>query len=342
MHYFLAFERALHNHGLPTWPLYPLRTFLQIEVSLVDTERNFHLSSRHHTSDCLVMADFGFDLSTRDANGTPLMHLLANDIQYHSCISYGANPRAWRSYLDARDSNGNSALHIAVLRGDAESAAILTLLGAEVTAINAAGDSPLDLALKRQDRPILRHFIKHSVSEKTPWGQPTLVYKYLESRDPGTIALGLEDEKGMRPLRDGTTPLMHAIDLDLDPDLVAPLFDGPLRASRTIRGEDALFVAVERNSDRWVEALLAEGFSPRTHNIDGDTPLHIAARFGSVSIVRALLDHTAVLDEADGRGRTALDVAREAGRKDIEAELLAYSAKEADGSTGPAPDTRAD
>lgn len=337
---FLRLERAVERAGAPNWTLLPLRAFLQTDVSVVDVERNAHIRDRHLEVDCSALADSWYDLSQKVSDGTPLLHLLANSSAHHQCLRYGVQVRGWSAYLDARDRNGNSALHVAALRGDALSAAFLINLGMNLHAINNAGETPLTIALARVDRPVLKAFVDAKASKQIPWGKATLVYTYMNTRDPDTIEIGLEDDAGMRPLNDGTTPLIHAIQLGLDPEALGMLTEAKLGTQRTAEGQDALFAAVQAGSLPWVERLLSAGFSPRVHDIHGDTPLHAATRMGLPAIVRALLKGGATVDETDGRGRTARMIATETGRQDLEEILAAQEEVRADAV--PASSSRAD
>ena len=58
-----------------------------------------------------------------------------------------------------------------------------------------------------------------------------------------------------------------------------------------------------------------------SQNGQGSTPLATAAQYGREDACRALLAAGADVDLADGRGRTALDVAKERGREAIVALL---------------------
>jgi ankyrin repeat protein len=54
------------------------------------------------------------------------------------------------------------------------------------------------------------------------------------------------------------------------------------------------------------ERLLAAGMDPNRGDVDGFTPLHLAAQQGALSAARLLLDHGARVDAVDRFGNTPL------------------------------------
>ncbi len=70
-----------------------------------------------------------------------------------------------------------------------------------------------------------------------------------------------------------------------------------------------LFAAVIAGDVEAVRRLLADGANPRLSD-GGETPLHVAARRGSLGLVEALLVGGAFEWQTDAAGRTPLDVAR--------------------------------
>ena len=59
-----------------------------------------------------------------------------------------------------------------------------------------------------------------------------------------------------------------------------------------------------------VGALLAAGAEVNAVDKDGDTPLHLASRYGREVVVGALLAAGAEVNAVDNNGKTPLDVAR--------------------------------
>jgi ankyrin repeat protein len=88
-----------------------------------------------------------------------------------------------------------------------------------------------------------------------------------------------------------------------------------------------LMGAVRRGHLEVVKALIALGANVNAKTDDGRTALTEAVENGNVEVVRLLLDKGADVT-ARANGRTALEIARTKGSKDIEEILRAHGAKD--------------
>ena len=82
-----------------------------------------------------------------------------------------------------------------------------------------------------------------------------------------------------------------------------------------------------------MQILLDHGSNPNALDKDNSTPLHFAShsvwrgyRNGTVEGTRLLLNHGAIIDAEDNKGRTPLQLAIEHGRDDIVACLKEHGA----------------
>lgn len=80
--------------------------------------------------------------------------------------------------------------------------------------------------------------------------------------------------------------------------------------------------------------LLRHGFDPNVR-MEGYTALHFAAGLGNAPLVQLLLASGASAHAKDAKGRTALEVAREAGHPEIETLLSAADASHRQSRTNP-------
>lgn len=139
----------------------------------------------------------------------------------------------------------------------------------------------------------------------------------------------------------GRTPLLEAV-IAGHADVVALLIDrgADLSAACTAVGHTALGWAVEQGNADIVGLLLDRGAG-----VDGvapnsflqRTPLHLAAQKGDVQILARLLEAGASLQAVDGRSDNALSLAREGGRSEAAAVLLATGAAEPERPLAPTP-----
>jgi len=89
--------------------------------------------------------------------------------------------------------------------------------------------------------------------------------------------------------------------------------------------DTALTVAI-RARNEWAYFFLSEGANPNEAGANGDTPLIIAARIGSVGIAEQLLVRKADIDKENDRGETPLIVAVQARQVPMVKLLLDHGA----------------
>jgi hypothetical protein len=87
-----------------------------------------------------------------------------------------------------------------------------------------------------------------------------------------------------------------------------------------------LFAAAQHGHQEVVKALLAHSASVDQPKHGGATPLVVAGRGGHLEVVKALLAHSASVDQATDQGVTPLFVAGHQGHLEVVKALLAHSA----------------
>ncbi len=231
----------------------------------------------------------GADVNARDDSGRSALMSAANAAVAEALIAKGAD-------VNAKTQNNLTALYYALNRIDV--AQVLLDRGADPNAKGTLGFRVLhEAALK---------------------GQATVVRALLEKgADPNA-----KDDSGM-------TALLHAVAHRYSAVVEALLDRGADPNAKDAYGQTPLLLAAERDDEADVRALLKKDADPNAISghtyiggTDADTALKRAAAKGSASVVRALLDGGADIDEKGGSGYTALMIAARAGQEDIVRLLL--------------------
>lgn len=206
-----------------------------------------------------------------------------------------ANPAS----LKARDKAGNTPLHLAVKREDEASVEFLLANGADVNATNELGHTPLFRAVTGDKVGIVKALLANGArTDVTDPQQATPLH--IASRRGSKELIELLLEQKANPL---------AVDAAGRPPILLAVIDGNVSA-------------VETMLSREVPATLG---NPKT-----GTLLHHAAEGDSTRVVELLLEHGAELEAKDpANGRTPLFWAAIGGQTEVVNVLLARKANPA-------------
>ena len=207
--------------------------------------------------------------------------------------------------VDAPDEDGQPPLHMAVINNYFSLQMWLLDHEASPNARNSRGETALHLAAisdHTEDRRTIRALVRRGA-------------------DPNA---GLED---------GTTALHIAAAYGTLPTVKALLDNGADARRATYQGNTILHRAATPQPDRPPEAcrqiialLVAKGADPNAVNVFGMTPLHMAAMFGHVAVMQALIDAGARVGTEGPDHLTALDLASKSGHPPAVAALRAAGA----------------
>ena len=209
---------------------------------------------------------------------------------------------------DCHVEDRRAPLHSAAYYGDLEVVQKLIEYGADISAEDFKGYSPLYFAsegVHLKDRTVLRLLLEHGadVNARTKDGETALhnasIFGALE-----VVRLLLEHGADVNARQEyGITPLHCFNTVSIRPGAVGV-----------------------------ARLLLEQGADVNARAKDGSTPLHVASRFAELAVVRLLLEHGADVKAEDDRGRTALQVAEEMRRGGVVTSLLEHN-REPTGNT---------
>jgi uncharacterized protein len=238
----------------------------------------------------------GADVNRASGGLTPL--LAATRDSWHgradavmTLLTNGASPLV-------TDADGNTPLHGAVLSGEPTVAGMLLDAGAAIDALNKAGATPLSIACRAANWPLVKFLLERGAKNAPANSEPALV-----------AAAGIADDDiaGVKLLLKHRAAV-NAVDA---------------------RRRSALMTAAAEGHEQIVRALCAAGAEVNLTDQHGSTALMEAARAGAVGVVMLLADAQADARARDQYGRDALTLACQSPHAQVETvrALLALGAE---------------
>ena len=228
--------------------------------------------------------------------------------------------------INARNSDGNNALYLAVERNNKNIGELLLAKNADIFSTNNANDSPLHLALKKGGDTQGWLITSRTISATDGSGNTAL--HYAVEWDLKKAALSLI-EKGANPEAknaNGETPLFSAVKTN-DPAMIALIVKGGSSIkARDNLGSSPLHTAVRWDADASVRELVRLGIDVNAQNVAGKSALSEAVLAGKLSTAKLLIDSGADINASDNTGRTILMDAIRSRNADVIAMLLSNKA----------------
>ena len=238
-----------------------------------------------------------------DSMGNTFLHIAVRNRADRSVINRILDRKA---AVNARNKEGNTALHLAAMNNDEDAGELLIARGADIFAPNAAGESPLFLAFHAPGS--LREWMlnEKTLEARDGLGNTALHYAAqwkLAQHIPLMAARGARLEAVNAT---GETSLFWAARADSPETVNALVKQGALVNARDSLGGTALHSAVRWNAQKSAPALIQAGININSQNLNGKSPLHEAARLGLSTMEDSLLSRGAGLEVRDSQGNTPL------------------------------------
>jgi ankyrin repeat protein len=249
-------------------------------------------------------------VNQRDSEGNSLLHAAVKNRASSRQIGLILDNRA---LVDARNRDGDTSLHIAVRTDQRQSGEFLLSRGANIYAINAAGQSPLYIALS-PDTGIREWMINSTtINSRDGLGNNMLHYASQWNFDaaiPVILRYGvsIEDQNAT-----GETPLFMAVKSN-SPSTIGVLINNRANLNaRDGQGNSVLHAAVRWNAVNSASSLISLGIDINSHSLNGNTPLHDAVTLGMADIETLLINQGADLEARNLDGNTPFMEAVKAG-----------------------------
>jgi len=262
-----------------------------------------------------------FDISARANDGT--FNLLitpetvnqrdsAGNTMLHSAVRNRASPEQiakileQRALVDSRNRDGDTALHIAVRLNQRESGDYLLSRNANIFSLNAAGESPLYLALGGING--MREWMVNSTTIQAKDGLGNTMLHYAAEWGFNN-AISLIIRSGIpvdTPNATGQTPLFYAVKSDSPSTIKVFIDNNAILNTRDTQGNSVLHAAVRWNAIISATFLLSSGIDIDGNSLNGNTALHDAVILGMSEIETLLIRNKANLEVRNMDGNTPL------------------------------------
>jgi ankyrin repeat protein len=288
-------------------------------------------------------------LTAKGAEGSIYTFARLGDLdRVRACLEKGAD-------VNARDPNGQTALHVAVNNEHRDVAELLISKGADVNAKDGRGDTPLICAVEKGDRNTVTLLVtKGADVNYTPrddylpllhsmvWAGDVNTVKLLvdhgakfdvQDRSSGWTAFRFAAWQGNRELVEffaskggdvSTLPLAACVgNLAQVKSLVE---SGADPNAKDDFGWTPLYWAVSTGQEEVAEYLIRRGAQVDAKMVNERTLLHQAAQAGVVHLVEVLISKGLDVKGTTTEGYTPLHLAAEAGRREVAEILIAKGA----------------
>jgi ankyrin repeat protein len=276
--------------GRPAMVRLLLEAGARTDGSYRDGQSVLHVAAAHGNAPIVeLLLKAKADLGALDSNGlTPLDSAVLHGqaLAVETLLRYHADVK----YVHPMD--GRGALHEACMRGFADLVQPLLAAGADLSARDRFGQTPLDIA--------------------------------LDYKNASTVATLLRLGQKLKDSQHIAEEAMESATLRGQTEIARILLENGLEVNRApANGSSYLNDAALKGQTKMVQLLLDHGASVMAQNQSGGTPLHDAALGGNPEVVALLLDHGAGIDEREREsGATALMMAASMGRLEVVKVLL--------------------
>ena len=229
--------------------------------------------------------------------------------------------------VSAADTEGRTPLHRALLEGFEGVAQLLIDKGADVSAADNMGWTPLHWASREGFEEVARLLIDKGadVSAADNEGRTPLHWALLEGFE-GVAQLLIDMGADVSVADKGRTPLHRASQKGFEGVARLLIDKGADVSAADNMGWTPLHRASREGFEEVARLLIDKGADVSAADNEGETPLHRASEEGFVEVVRLLIDKGADVSAADNEGQTPLHHALDQENEEVARLLISKGA----------------
>ncbi|EAX89239.1 hypothetical protein TVAG_037240 [Trichomonas vaginalis G3] len=221
--------------------------------------------------------------------------------------------------VNAKDHEGETALHLAARFNCRETTELIISFGANVNEENKDGATPLNIAAEFDSPDAAKILLSHNANDGEAF------YIAASNNSKAVIELFLLHGANVNGKDNtGNTALHIAAIAPSNEAAEFLLLNGANPNEKDKYGQTALHIAAEYNRKEIVEILLSHGANVNEKDRNGQTPLHTAIYNLNRKICEMLLSHGAKVNEKDKDGNTVLQIAKRCQYQDISEVFHSY------------------
>lgn len=250
---------------------------------------------------------YQYDINEKDSDGNTALHVAAEQDAHELItrfVTVGAN-------TEIKNNNGDTPLHVALKKDNFNSVQTLAALGANIFATDNNNVSAIELGFAK-DEKYYDAFITTKSGEIRDVNGQSIVHYFVKTENEKAVKKSIQKNLPLS-IKDnyGATPLDIALESkDLNEKSVQIAADLILGGAELVNSDYSYFqnAVKQRNMDYRYD--------------DGQTPLHKAAIGGHTNIAKYVLNNGAKTQNQDSTGTTPLHESVRYGRTDIAQMLL--------------------
>jgi ankyrin repeat protein len=208
--------------------------------------------------------------------------------------------------VNARNREGNTALHIANIENLQPVGTLLISRGADIFAPNSKGETPLYMAF-HSGVPVREWMLSQKTLEAKDGLGNTVLHYGAQWRLAAYVPLLVQKGSKLEAVNaTGETPLFMAARSDSPDTIRALLAAGSSINTRDALGNSPLHSAVRWDARNSIDLLIDANNSVNAQNLAGKSPLHEAVRLGHAGSETLLISRRANIEIRDIEGNTPL------------------------------------